>query len=515
MGDRPTSDELLALYRAGPEALRALVEALLDRIAALERANATLATANAALTTRVKALEDRLALDSHNSSKPPSSDLGRPKLAPRSLRPEAGTTGRASGGQPGHPGTTLRLVDTPDRSEPHRPAQCAACGQSLADATAAEEWLEWVDTERRQVVDLPPPRLEVVEHRVVHVTCAACGAETAGAFPLGVTQPVQYGDRLKAVGVYLHDYQLLPYARTQELLEDLFGAAPSEGTLQAAEATCSAGLTSTDTAIRDAVQQAAVGHFDETSVRVQAQREWLHVASTATLTYYGVHPKRGTGALDALGILPAFTGTAVHDAYASYLTYTGCSHALCNAHLLRELIFLYEEHHQTWADALTTLLVTAKDLADAARGAGHGQLDPVMVATLEAHYDHVLWQGRAATAPPATAPPNGTPATPHTRGRPKQTKAQNLLDRLFTHRDAVLAFVHDLRVPFDNNQAERDLRMLKVHQKITGGFRTTTGATTFARIRGYISTLRKQKLPVLTALEGVFAGTPLLPVLSG
>jgi transposase len=487
--DRPTRDEILASYHAGPEAVVALVEALLDRIAALGA--------------RVQALEDRLALDSHNSSKPPSSDLGRPpRPQPRSLRQ---AQGRLPGGQPGHPGATLRLVDTPDRLEVHRPSQCAACGHPLP-LTGGPTCL---DAERRQVVDLPPPRLAVVEHRVEHVTCPACGAQTAGVFPVGVRQPVQYGERLKAAGVYLHDYQLVPYARTQEMLEDLFGAAPAEGTLQAAEETCCEGLATTAAAIADALRAATVGHFDETSVRVAGQREWLHVASTATLTAYGTHPQRGTSALDALGILPAFTGTAVHDAYASYLTYTECTHALCNAHLLRELLFLHEQHHQAWADELVTLLVTAKDLADTARATEQAQLDAVTVATIEAHYDHLLAGGRAANpplAPPLAAVPK--------RGRPKQTKAQNLLDRLTTHRAAVLAFVHDLRVPFDNNQAERDLRMLKVQQKITGGFRTAAGAAAFARIRGYISTLRKQRLPVLRALESVFAGSPLLPSLA-
>jgi transposase len=490
--DPPTREEILAVYRAGPEAVVALVEGLVRRLMTLEG--------------RVAAVEDRLALDSHNSSKPPSSDLGRPKPAPRSLRPAPGTTGRAPGGQPGHPGTTLRLVATPDRLALHRPARCAACGAGLAAGRLRAR----LDSERRQVVELPPPRLAVVEHRVLRVTCAACGAETAGTFPVGVAQPVQYGDRLKAVGVYLHAYQLVPYARTQELLEDLFGAAPAEGTLQAAEAACGAALAVPEAAIAGALRGAACAGFDETGVRVAGRREWLHVACTPTLTHYGVHPKRGRRAIAALGILPAFTGTAVHDAYPSYLGYPGCAHALCNAHVLRELIFLHEQHHQAWADELATLLVTAKDVADAGRAAGRARVDPVTRAVITAHYDHLLWQGRAAN--PATAPPAGTPRR---RGCLPQTKAQNLLDRLTTYRAAVLAFVDDLRVPFDNNQAERDLRMLKVQQKISGGFRTAAGAAAFARIRGYVSTLRKQGLPVLAALEGVFAGSPLMPCLTG
>ena len=513
--DRPTRDELLAIYRAGPEAVIALVEALLDRIAGLEQANARLEQTVDALQARVQQLEDRLAQDSHNSSKPPSSDWGLresgEKPAPQSLRPLPGTSGRKTGGQPGHAGTTLRLVDTPDRLVLHRPLApaCGACGRGL-DGGA-----ERVATERRQVVDLPPLALAVTEHRVVCVACPACGVETTGAFPVGVTQPVQYGDRLKAAAVYLHDYQLLPYERTQELLDDLFGAAPSEGTLQAAETTCFAGLATTEAAIATALQQAGQAHFDETSVRVHGQREWLHVASTATLTHYGVHPKRGTDATDAIGILPAFTGTALHDAWAPYFTYDHCAHALCNAHLLRELVYLHEQHHQAWADELATLLVTGKDLVDTARAAGQDSLEEVLRVTLDAHYDHLLDQGRAANPfPPPPPPPAGTPPVPARRGKKKQTKAQNLLDRLDTRHHEVLAFLDDFAVPFDNNQAERDLRMMKVQQKIAGGFRSPAGAAAFARIRGYVSTLRKQGIPVLRALEGVFAGAPLVPTFS-
>lgn len=484
----------------------ALVVGLLDRIATLE-------AANEALTLRVKALEDRLALDSHNSSKPPSSDVGRPKPAPRSLRPLPGETGRAPGGQPGHPGTTLRLVATPDRLMVHRPAQCGVCGQPLdVPSSAATVAGERLGGERRQVIELPPLTLEVTEHRVAQVACPACGVETAGTFPVGVTQPVHYGERLKAVAVYLHAYQLLPYGRATELLDDLFGAGgvvPCARTVEAAVSAAGATLAPVDAAITAALRQVPVAGFDETGVRVDGVREWLHVASTPTLTHYAVHPKRGTDATDAIGILPTFTGTATHDAWAPYLTYTGCTHALCNAHLLRELVFLHEQEHHAWADELATLLVTAKDLVDTARAAGEPHLDERTLATLDAHYDHLLAQGRAANPP--LAPPTGQPPR---RGRPKQSKAHNLLARLTVHRQAVWAFLHDFRVPFDNNQAERDIRMLKVQQKVSGGFRSAEGAATFARLRGYISTVRKQGLPVLTVLQRVLAGAPLMPALS-
>ncbi|MBI3972517.1 MAG: IS66 family transposase [Chloroflexi bacterium] len=474
--NRPTREALLASYRAGPAAMLALVEALLDRIAALEAANVVLSA-------RVPAPEDRLALDRHHRSTPPSSDLGRPKPAPRSRRPAPGETGRA---------------------------QCGACGQALDVAAPGAAAGERLDAERRQVVDLPPLALEVTEHRVAHVTCPTCGAETAGVFPAGVTQPVPYGDRLKAEAVSLHDDQLLPYARTTELLDDLFGAGPGARTVAAAEVAGCAALAPVETAIKAALAAAAVAGCDETSVRVNGHRAWRHVADTATLTHDAV-PRLGcTDATKTIGILPAFTGTAEHDAYASYLTYTGCAHALGHAHLLRELLFRHEPHHQAGADELATRLVTAQDLVDTARAARHDHLDEVTLATLAAHYDHLLEQGRAAN-PPQAPPPDAPPP----RGRKKQRKAQHLLDRLTTHRQAVWAFAHDCRVPFDHNQAERDLRLLQVQQKISGGFRSPAGATRCARLRGYIATIRKQGLPVLATLEQVFTGTPLVPNLSG
>jgi transposase len=379
------------------------------------------------------------------------------------------------------------------------------------------------------VVDLPGLALAVTEHRVAHLICSACGVETSGAFPVGGPQSVQYGERLKATAVYLHAYQLLPYGRATDLLEDLFGAGgvvPCARTLAAAQTAAGAARAPVEAAIQAALRQAAVVGFDETSGRVDGARQWLHVASTPTLTHYAVHPQRGTAATEALGILPAFTGTATHDAGAPYLTATACTHdagapyltatacthALCNAHLLRALVFLHEPAQQAWADAVATLLVTAKDTAKdlvaTARAAGQPHLDDVTLAPLAAHYDHLLAQGRVAN-PPLPPPPDAPPKP----GRPKQRKAQNLLDRLTAQRQAVWAFVHDGRVPFNTNQAERDLRLLQVQPKIAGGFRSVAGAATFTRLRGYLSTLRTQGLPVLTALQSIFAGAPLMPAL--
>jgi transposase len=328
-----------------------------------------------------------------------------------------------------------------------------------------------------------------------------CQTVTAGSFPPEVTQPVQYGPRTKAAAVYLQTYQLLPYERTAETLDDLFGVCPSEGTLASAQQSAYTSLEPVEQAIGAALQQADVVHVDETGQRVAGRTEWVHVISTALLTFYAHHAKRGREAIDAIGLLIGFAGRRVHDAWAPYLSLAGL-YALCNAHLLRELIAIFEETGQPWAQPLINLLLSMKAAVADARAAGQTALTPRQRAGYEAAYTRFITEGLRANPPPL---PTGK------RGRPKQTPAKNLLDRLVTHRAAVLAFLHDFRVPFDNNQAERDLRMLKVKHKVSGCFRSPQGADHFCRIRGYISTLRKQGYPILDGLTSVFAGQPYRP----
>jgi transposase len=476
-----TREEILAVYAAGPEAVVRLVLSLAQRLEAHEA--------------RLRELEHRLAKDSHNSHKPPSSDgLSRGKK-PKSLR---GKSGKRSGGQPGHPGQTLRPVEKPDERQAYAPSTCTHCGGSL-------EAVEPSSRETRQVFDLPPLSLFVTEHEAQTKRCPACQHCTAGRFPAEVTQPVQYGPGVRGLSVYLQTYQLLPFARTQELLRDLFGTSPGQGTLARALDEAAERLEPVEEVIRQAIHQAPVVHFDETGIRSQAKLCWLHVAGTETCTFYAVHPKRGRQAHESIGILPGFGGTAVHDAYASFLTYPG-RHALCNAHLLRELIAQEEETRQPWATAMILLLQEMKQAVETARSGGATPLRPDVLQALEGRYRCILEHGHAAHPPP---PPT------RRKGRRKQSPARNLLDRLQRHQGAVLAFLYDFEVPFDNNLAERDLRMAKVQQKISGGFRSAEGAEHFCRIRGYISTLRKQGLHVLSALQSVFAGTPLMPQLQG
>jgi len=475
-----TRAESDALYASGPDAV----------FAALAQQAAQLAT----LAARVAELEARLGGHSQNSHRPPSSD--GPGTPPRSQRERSG---KAPGGQPGHRGHTLALTATPDQVVAHHPGQCARCGTALADLPA-------VAVVRRQVVDLPPLALAVTEHRAAVVRCPRCRGRTTAGFPPTVARPVQYGPRLLGLGVYLRHYQLLPYQRIAEVLADLFGVGPSAGTLHAASVTCAAALAGVEGAIKAALQAAPRAHADETSIRVAGQRHWVHVVSTATLTHYARHAKRGHAATEAIGLLPGFVGRLIHDGWASYWQHPG-PHGLGNAHHLRELAAVAEQPGQAWAEDLRALLVALKRRGDQARAAGHPGHPAADPDADAARYRALLAAGYAANPPPTR-----TPEGPQV-GRLKRTPARNLLDRLAAHEDAVLAFLHDPAVPFDNNQAERDLRMIKVQQKVSGTFRDAAGADAFCRLRGYISTLRKQARQVLTALEQAFAGQPPLPAL--
>jgi transposase len=487
-------DEFQILYDQGPDAVYAVLCAMQAQIGTLAE--------------RVRELEARLNKDSHNSSKPPSSDglARRPsaaKPAPRSLRPQKG---RKPGGQHGHPGRTLSQVEEPDTVLLHAPASCSACGHSLEGAAVVV-----VSRERRQVFDLPPMRLLVTEHQALECECPDCHVRTKASFPEAVAQPVQYGPALMGLAVYLTEYQLLPLWRTQQLLADLFGSAPCEGTLVSALGTCFETLAPVESAIKESIVQAPVAHFDETGIRVQGRLHWLHVASTPdvastpALTWYARHPKRWREAIRDLDILPRFGGVSVHDAYVSYQSEDyPCSHALCNAHLLRELTGLWETSRQTWTKQMMALLCCLKRAKEAAQAGGRQSLEAALLHRFTKVYRQIVERGLRLNPRPE---PSGR------KGRPARGPARSLLERLQTHESAVLRFAFDFQVPFDNNLAERDLRTTKVRLKISGCFRHESGADQFCRIRGYISTLRKQGKDVMGALRALFTGNVLYPAL--
>ena len=475
-------EEILAAYAAGPEAVVQLVEGLLAQVQLL--------------TARVEELETRLNTDSHNSHKPPASD-GLAKLPRRRSRRKR--SGKASGGQAGHVGFSLQPVAEPHQIVTHAPPQvCPQCQTSLETAPR-------VMRERRQVFELPPLQPVVIEHQLLQVCCPQCQAVAAGQFPQDVTQPTQYGPGVKALAVYLQEYQHIPMARTQAFFTDALHLPLSEGTLAHARETCAVRLEAVKTAIKQGVAQSAVVNFDETGTRIEGKTRWQHVASTPTLTYYAVQARRGRIAMNAIGILPAFSGTAVHDALHAYFPYA-CAHSLCNAHLIRDLTAASEMTRQRWPQQMVALLLDIKAAVERARAAGQTQLAPRLQTAFLTRYDHLICQGFRSNPPHHTRPRG--------RGRQREGPRRNLLLRLKNHAAAVLAFMYDFRVPFDNNQAERDLRMVRIRQKISGGFRSWRGAEVFSTIRSYLSTMRKQGQNVLAALNSVFAGIPRMPRLT-
>ena len=432
-------------------------------------------------------LEAIVTKDSHNSSRPPSTDPPWSKRTKSLRRP----TGRRPGGQAGHPGHTLRLTRKPTHIVSHRPPECRHCQTPLREGQV-------IGRERRQVIDLVPTRLRVTEHRAEVVRCPSCGQRTKADFPESVKATVQYGPSVLARALYLHGYQLLPYARTAEAMKELFGCALSTGTLSTAVRQCAAGLVETELQIKRQLRRSPVLHADETGLRVAGRLRYVHVASTARLTHYGAGARRGKAAIDEIGVLPQYRGTCVHDGWLSYTFYPRCRHALCGAHLLRELIYFEELGTETkaWATPLKELLLEMKGEVERVREEGGKRLPAEKLAALTGSYDRLIAEG-LKSPPPADVPEQ------------VQKQARNLLLRLGRRKEEGLRFLTDFSVPFDNNQAERDLRMIKLQQKTSGCFRTEEGARRFCRIRSYLSTMRKQGRGVLGALEGACRRKPL------
>lgn len=434
---------------------------------------------------RIRELEDQLSKNSQNSSKPPSTDNPyKDKPEPKNLRKK---TKRKVGGQKGHKGKNLKMVETPDHTKVHKVTTCSCCGEDLSGCQVKK-------IHRRQVYDIPPLKIEVTEHQAEVKKCS-CGQETKANFPVGVNHAVQYGSTIKGFLVYLQNYQLLPYERSAELIQDVFQHKLSTGTLYNTQKHAFKQLATFEEELKALLTLAPVAGFDETGFRVWTKCWWLHSCSTEEHAYYEVHRKRGNQAMDDIGILPDFEGIAIHDFWKSYLKYE-CTHGLCNAHLLRELKFIKQRFKQSWAEDLATLLCKMKKARDRAVVKGKSTLSKQTLRKYQKQYDHIIQQGFETN--PFEPPKEKKP------GPVAKTKPLNLLERMKNFKDDIIRFLFDFSVPFDNNFSERDIRMMKLKQKISGCFRSKKGAQYFARIRSYIMTARKQGVNVFDALVDLF-----------
>jgi transposase len=476
-------EDILAIYEEGPEAVVALVQTLFSKQAARI----------VELEERVKSLEDQNNKTSRNSSKPPSTDTFR------KIKGQRKPSGKSVGGQKGHKGHTLEMAKNPDHLIVHPVTQCESCGRSLCDAEAASY-------ERRQVFDLPPIKVEVFEHQAERKICPNCGCLNKATFPKEVAYPVQYGTRLKSVATYLNQYQLVPFDRLRETFVDLFSHRLSQSTLIDINRACYDILEPVEEAIKQQLIASPVICLDETGMRIEGKRKWCHVVSTKNLTYYAAHSHRGSKANEDMGILPVYSGTAMHDGWSAYFKFN-CKHALCNAHHIRDLLFIHEVDKQNWARDLIDHLIDIKTVVES-RKPIYSKLDLPEIKEFEEKYDQIIDRAKLEN-PPLIA--TNSPGPIKKRGKKKKTKPQNLLERLEKYRREALAFMHDFEVPFDNNLAERDLRMMKVQQKISGNFRSWEGANIFCRIRGYISTVKKNSISVIDAIQGAFEGKPFIP----
>jgi len=430
---------------------------------------------------RVKELEEIINKDSHNSNKPPSSDDMFTKKT-KSLRKKSG---KNPGGQKGHKGNTLKKVENPDKVVLYKVSKCSCCGENLGKIDSRK-------VETRQVFDIPPVKVEVTEHRAEEKRCPHCGSKNKAQFPVDIVNPTQYGNSIKTFAVWLKNSGFVSYVRIAEFFEEAFGFKLSQATIQSFDLEAAEKLKPFEDRLKEKLLREKVLHADESGIRIEGKLNWVHSIGSKRYTYYFPHKKRGGEAMKAMGILPEFRGILIHDGWASYWEFL-CNHGLCNVHHLRELIWVYEEQAQDWAWDFGGLLQRIRMSKET-----EFPLKSDEILEYQAEYDRILANGYAVNPLPVNAG--------NKRGKPKRGKVLCLLDRLKEHKESVLLFMLEKDVAFDNNLAERDMRMVKVQQKVSGTFRSWAGGEAFCRIRSLISTVRKQDHKAFQAIFDALNG---------
>ena len=489
------SETIASLHRI-IDALNETIENLQQTNAGLNESVDELQKTIDSLNQTIKRLTERLGMNSRNSSKPPSSDVFD-KPSPKSRRKPSG---KKAGGQPGHEGSGLKITREPDRLEFHEPDQCAQCVH--ADTCTASRNV----AETRYELDIEINHI-LTAHQTVSVECPRTNETITGCFPAEVGSTLQYGVNIEALAVSLNTMGMVSVNRTHEILSDVFGVPISTGTIAAMVKGCAESVLETVSDIKGALLEVPLIHFDETGTRAEKKLHWAHVASTPTLTYISVEKKRGQDGMDSAGILPNYSGDAIHDCWAPYFKYDKVRHGLCCAHLLRELTAVTENTRQAWAQKMGDLLIEMKNTKEALIGEGKDEAPSDLQEKYSIAYDEILAEAQAANPVPIK--------DPNKKGRPKRGKTGALVDRLAVRKENYLLFFRDFSVPFDNNQAERDFRMFKVKQKVSGCFRTKGGADDFASVMSFVGTARKRGISAFTAIKDALLGRPFSVLSSG
>ena len=476
------------------DTLSFLFSIMLETSAGMMAQNERLTTTIIELQETIKDLRRQLNMDSHNSSKPPSSDGYKKPNRNRSLRENSG---RKPGGQKNHKGMNMSLPHEPDEVKVHTPVKCQTCPHLAACRASGKVF---VCGEKRYVVEAVVST-KVIEHQSIKAVACPCGeSKLKGEFPEEVKAYIQYGDTFTALSGLLSTYGAVSTDRIQNIIDGMFNVTLSEGTICSMVEKCGHKVSAVVQKIKEVLKGSAVVNFDETGVRVEGSTQWVHNSSNERYTYLTVNKKRGQEGIEDNGVIVNFTGTAVHDCWGSYWKFDGILHGVCCAHLLRELIANVENNpSHIWAERLKTLLITMKTLKEQAVEQGKTLLTEGVIKTLEHEYGEIMSYATMECPPPDNIGPKK-------RGKKKKGKERSLIERLIKLKDSVCLFIHDFAVPFDNNQAERDLRNVKTKAKVSGCFRTKKGAQTYLTITSYLSTARKHGINAFAALTAAFKG---------